>query len=64
MVATITELWCTGGLEQLIRGAPAPHDVSRRQKVSAAMTQVHTAAIKDVKNAYNLEFLACSQDSA
>src|SRR5689334_11063196 len=58
VLAAIKERWTKRELERqiqsgaILRGAPAA------KKVSPAVTQIHPAALAELKNAYNLEFLS------
>jgi predicted nuclease of restriction endonuclease-like (RecB) superfamily len=58
MEAAIRERWSSRDLERQIRSGAALRSGLAATKVSAALTQIHPAAIEEFKNAYSLEFLS------
>lgn len=57
VLAAITAKWSSRELERQLRTQACRRNGIPREKVSAALTQLHPAAIEEFKNAYNLEFL-------
>jgi predicted nuclease of restriction endonuclease-like (RecB) superfamily len=55
--AAIADKWTVRELERQLRTRAFRRNGLPREKVSAALTQMHPTAIEEFKNAYNLEFL-------
>ncbi|MBN1204214.1 MAG: DUF1016 family protein [Myxococcaceae bacterium] len=58
ILAAIKERWSKRELERQIRSGAVLRGASISKKVSPAVTQIHPTALDELKNAYNLEFLA------
>jgi predicted nuclease of restriction endonuclease-like (RecB) superfamily len=58
IVAAIKERWSSRELERQIRSGAVLRDAQATKKVSSALRQIHPGALAELKNAYNLEFLA------
>lgn len=58
ILAAIKERWSSRELERQIRSGAVLREAQAAKKVSAALRQIHTDALSELKNAYNLEFLA------
>ncbi len=57
-MAAIRERWTKRELERQITSGALLRSNEKLRKVSPAVTQIHPAAIEELKNAYNLEFLS------
>lgn len=64
ILAAIKERWSSRELERQIRSGAVLRDAQAAKKVSAALRQVHPDALDELKNAYNLEFLALADGHA
>ncbi len=62
VLAAIREGWSSRELERQLRSGTVLRGADGPKKVSAALRQLHPAAIGEFKNAYNLEFLALAGD--
>lgn len=60
--AAIKERWSKRELERQIATGAALRGAAMTKKVSPAVSQVHPAAIDELKNAYSLEFLSLPND--
>ncbi|WP_437555328.1 PDDEXK nuclease domain-containing protein [Sorangium sp. So ce367] len=58
ILAAIKERWSSRELERQIRSGAVLRDAEAAKKVSPALRQSHRGALDELKNAYNLEFLA------
>jgi predicted nuclease of restriction endonuclease-like (RecB) superfamily len=58
ILAAVRERWSSRELERQIRSGAVLRDAHVAKKVSAALRQIHPGALEELKNAYNLEFLA------
>jgi len=58
LLAAIKQRWSKRELERQIVSGAALRSHGRTKKVSPAVSQVHPAAIDELKNAYSLEFLS------
>lgn len=58
ILAAIKERWSSRELERQIRSGAVLRDAQVAKKVSPALRQIHPTALDELKNAYNLEFLA------
>lgn len=58
LLTAIKERWSSRGLERQIASGALLRTDARQKKVSAALAQTQPAAIDELKNAYNLEFLS------
>lgn len=58
LAAAIRERWTKRELERQITSGALLRSNVKLKKVSPAVTQIHPAAIEELKNAYNLEFLS------
>lgn len=61
MLAAIKEGWTKRELERQIRTGAALRSEAPTTRVSAALRQIHSTAIGEFKNAYNLEFLSLQE---
>lgn len=58
ILAAIKGRWSSRELERQIRSGAVLRDAEAAKKVSPALRQIHPGALDELKNAYNLEFLA------
>ncbi len=58
ILAAIRERWSSRELERQIRSGAILRNDPRAKKASPAMVRTHPAAIDELKNAYNVEFLS------
>jgi hypothetical protein len=58
ILVAIKERWSSRELERQIRSGAVLRDAHGAKKVSSALRQIHPGALNELKNAYNLEFLA------
>ncbi len=58
ILAATKERWSSRELERQIRSGAVLRDARATKKVSPALRQIHPDALGELKNAYNLEFLA------
>ncbi len=62
MLSAIHAQWTSRELERQIRAQAFKRSIVDRPIVSAALTQLHPAAVEGFKNAYSLEFLGLETD--
>ena len=62
LLAAIKERWSKRELERQITTGAALRSDARTKKVSPLVSQIHPAAIQELKNAYSLEFLSLPGD--
>lgn len=62
LLSAIKERWSKRELERQIASGAALRGDARTKKVSPAVTQIHPAALDELKDAYSLEFLSLPGD--